>query len=300
MPTSTTPKPTPQIDIKVHKSPFPPVATMTPASATTLSQASAGTLIVVSNRLPFILKFNETTGKFERHASAGGLVSAVAPVVVQCKGIWVGWPGMHLEDIDTATAGTAITIPDADPQDKTPTADLKPEQMICVSIDKETFMSYYNDCCNGTFWPLFHSMSDKAIFSGESWDAYVKVNKTFAEKTLEALRVANAKLEADAPVPIIWLHDYHLMVTANYIRQAADNENLRCKIGFFLHIPFPPWDLFRLLPSDDEVLQGLLGCDLVAFHINDYCINFIDCCERRLGCRVDRKSMLVEHGGRTV
>ena len=71
-------------------------------------------------------------------------------------------------------------------------------------------------------------------------------------------------------------------------------------IYVFFQIPFPPWDIFRLFPSDDEVLQGLLACDLVAFHINDYCLNFIDCCERRLGCRVDRKSMLVEHGGRTV
>jgi len=262
-----------------------------------VSHASAGTLIVVSNRLPFILNYNETTQKFERHASAGGLVSAVAPVVVQCKGLWVGWPGIHADDVDSAGA---IVIPEADPNDKTPTAELKPEQMICVAVDKETFLSYYNDCCNGTFWPLFHSMSDKAIFSGESWDAYVKVNNIFAEKTMEALRTANESLDADAPVPLIWLHDYHLMVAANSIRQSADNENLRCKIGFFLHIPFPPWDIFRLFPSDDEVLQGLLACDLVAFHINDYCLNFIDCCERRLGCRVDRKSMLVEHGGRTV
>jgi trehalose 6-phosphate synthase/phosphatase len=73
------------------------------------------------------------------------------------------------------------------------------------------------------------------------------------------LRIINAKLEPDSPLPLVWLHDYHLMVAANAIRQGADEENLRCKIGFFLHIPFPPWDIFRLFPRDDEVLQGMLG-----------------------------------------
>lgn len=82
--------------------------------------------------------------------------------------------------------------------------------------------------------------------------------------------------------------------------QTADEENIPCKLGFFLHIPFPPWDIFRLFPWSDEILQGMLGCDMVGFHITDYCLNFVDCCQRNLGCRVDRKNLLVEHGGRTV
>ena len=126
------------------------------------------------------------------------------------------------------------------------------------------------------------------------------MNAIFADKTLDALRKVNAKLSADGPVPLVWIHDYHLMMAANQIRQKADEENLKCKLGFFLHIPFPSWDLFRLFPRDDEVLQGMLACDMVGFHIEDYCLNFIDCCHRRLGCRVDRRNMLVEHGGRTV
>jgi len=132
------------------------------------------------------------------------------------------------------------------------------------------------------------------------FQAYTKVNTVFAEKTIEALRTVCGSQEADAPLPLIWIHDYHLMLAANTIRQKADEEGLRCKIGFFLHIPFPPRDIFRLFPRDDEVLQGMLGCDMVGFHIRDYCLNFIDCCQRRLGCRVDRHGMLVEHGGRTV
>ena len=101
-------------------------------------------------------------------------------------------------------------------------------------------------------------------------------------------------------VPLVWIHDYHLMLAANTIRQTADEENLSCKIGFFLHIPFPPWDLLKIFPWEDMILQGILGCDLVGFHIEDYCLNFLDSCQRGLGLRVDRRAMLTEHGGRTV
>lgn len=130
--------------------------------------------------------------------------------------------------------------------------------------------------------------------------AYIQVNQQFADATLTALRKLSDASEPDAPMPLVWIHDYHLMMAANTIRQKAEEENLRCKIGFFLHIPFPSWDIFRLFPRDDEVLQGMLGCDMIGFHIVDYCVNFIDCCQRRLGCRVDRNAMLVEHGGRCV
>jgi len=262
--------------------------------------SASGTLIVVSNRLPFVLKYNDAKGCLERKSSAGGLVTAVAPVVVDCKGIWVGWPGVYLEDLADKLPNGELVIPESDPGDVTPTAGLKSNQVVSVNVDKDIFNLYYNGCCNGTFWPLFHSMSDRAVFSGESWEAYAQVNAIFAERTLEALRRVNEGLNPDSPVPLVWIHDYHLMMAANQIRQRADEEGLKCKMGFFLHIPFPSWDLFRLFPRDDEVLQGMLACDMVGFHIEDYCLNFIGCCQRRLGCRVDRKAMLVEHGGRTV
>ncbi|CAG7837219.1 unnamed protein product [Allacma fusca] len=250
-----------------------------------------------------VLSFASVPGvkrNVERKSSAGGLVTAVAPVVVECKGLWVGWPGIFAEDLPAHANKDALKIPESDPSDITPTAGLKSDQVVSVNVGKDIFNLYYNGCCNGTFWPLFHSMSDRAIFSAESWEAYAQVNTIFAEKTLEALRKVNETLTSDSPVPLVWIHDYHLMNAANIIRQRADEENLKCKLGFFLHIPFPPWDIFRLFPRDDEVLQGMLGCDMVGFHIEDYCLNFIDCCHRRLGCRVDRKAMLVEHGGRTV
>ncbi|XP_065223860.1 uncharacterized protein Tps1 isoform X2 [Planococcus citri] len=251
-----------------------------------------GKLIVVANRLPFILKKNTETGKWERKASAGGLVTAVAPVVIQGNGLWIGWPGVQMDDPNTP-------IPPSDPKDCSPTAGLKPEQVVAVHVEPQTFDSYYNGCCNGTFWPLFHSMPDRAVFSADTWKAYGVVNKEFAERTINALK-SLSKEDVETGTPLVWLHDYHLMLAANTIRNVAETLDLKFKIGFFLHIPFPPWDIFRLFPWADEILQGMLGCDMVGFHIEDYCLNFVECCQRRLGCRVDRKSLLVEHGGRTV
>lgn len=203
--------------------------------------------------------------------------------------MWVGWPGIHLLPDDK--------IPESNPNDATPTAGLKSEQVVAVDLDPTLFDSYYNGQCNGTFWPLFHSMPGRAIFCSKNWHNYVKVNQLFAEKIIEALETYHAKKKG---TPIIWIHDYHLMLAANFVREAAEEKSLPCQFAFFLHIPFPPWDIFRLLPWSDEILQGMLGCDMVGFHIRDYCLNFVDCCQRTLGCRVDRKNLLVENGGRSV
>lgn len=90
------------------------------------------------------------------------------------------------------------------------------------------------------------------------------------------------------------------MVSANFIRSACEEAGIQVKLAFFLHIPFPSWDIMRLFPWDDELLQNILGCDSIGFHLEDYCMNFINCCQRRLGCRVDRERMLIEHNSRTV
>ena len=90
------------------------------------------------------------------------------------------------------------------------------------------------------------------------------------------------------------------MLAANTIRDTCVEEEISIKMSFFLHIPFPSWDIMRIFPWSDEILQGMLGCDMVGFHTEDYCLNFLDCAQRCLGCRVDRTNMLVEHCGRTV
>ena len=143
-------------------------------------------------------------------------------------------------------------------------------------------------------------MPDKAVFDETFWVAYRRINELFARETIRALEEKLASDPDSDNIPIVWIHDYHLMLAATTIRQIAEEKDILCKIGFFLHIPFPPWDMVKIFPWHDLILQGILGCDLVGFHIEDYCINFIDSCARGLGCRVDRVGKLVEHGGRTV
>lgn len=161
------------------------------------------------------------------------------------SGVWVGWPGLHIKETDK--------IPESDPTDNTPTAGLKSSNVLPVNLDDTEYELYYNGCCNATFWPLFHSMPDRAIFNNTWWEAYRNVNEKFAEVTLNALR--QALDENPDQVPLVWIHDYHLMLAANTIRQVADEENLSCKIGFFLHIPFPPWDIVKIFPWCDMILQ---------------------------------------------
>ncbi|BES87211.1 synthase [Nesidiocoris tenuis] len=244
-------------------------------------------LIVVSNRLPFVIQKDDLGNVIRKH-SAGGLVTAVAPVVVENDGKWVGWPG---PDYDFGEP-----LPESSVDDTSPTAGLKSSNVIPVALEPHLYQSYYNGCCNETFWPLFHSMPDKAVFSADYWKAYVEANELFARNTIKALENA---CDPDDP-PLVWIHDYHLMLAAHAIRQYAANRQYKIKLGFFLHIPFPAWDLIRLFPWADEILQGMLACDLVGMHLQDYCINFIDCCSRGLGTRVDAKDMIVEHGGRYV
>ncbi|ODN05304.1 Bifunctional trehalose-6-phosphate synthase/phosphatase [Orchesella cincta] len=252
-------------------------------------------IIVVSNRLPFILVRNED-GSLERKQCAGGLVTAVCPSVIECNGKWIGWPGIQLKSEDEV-------IPESNPDDKSPTAGLLSDQVEPVQVEPKIFDKFYNGCCNGTFWPLFHSMPDRATFSNETYEAYKQVNDIFAEKILKALRKCLAQLDDEGrtdAAPLIWIHDYQLMLAATTVRRVAEDEGLRCKMSFFMHIPFPSWDIMRIFPWDDEILEGILGCDLVGFHIDDYCLNFLDCCQRRLGCRVDRNRFLCELDGRTI
>ena len=110
-------------------------------------------------------------------------MTAVAPVVVECDGLWVGWTG--LQDYNNATD----SIPEPCPDDLTPTAGLRSSNIVPVTLDSSLmFDQFYNGCCNATFWPLFHSMPDRAVFNIETWSAYARINQQFAETTLSAVR----------------------------------------------------------------------------------------------------------------
>jgi trehalose 6-phosphate synthase/phosphatase len=222
-------------------------------------------LVIASNRLPFTV--HRGPGRLERRPSPGGLVSALEPVLRKHGGTWVGWPGVELRRGEHIATGG------------------KPYRISPVLLSDSEVARYYHGFSNRTLWPLFHSMPGRTRFDAREWESYERVNQRFAETVLA---------EEDR-TELVWIHDYHLLLVPERVRYAMSDAH----IGFFLHIPFPPYDIFRLLPWDRQILRGLLGCDLIGFHVEGYARNFLDCVERT-GARVDRNALRIEHGDRTV
>jgi len=236
------------------------------AAPQSVDAAQESPILVVSNRLPITVQRGPRG--LEGRPSSGGLVSALEPVLRRRGGTWIGWPGLELQSDEKVSADGAGY-------------EIRP-----VRLTESEVGGYYHGFSNRTLWPLFHSLPGRTIFERRDWEIYERVNARFAEAT--AAVAAGSSL--------IWVHDYQLMRTPLYLRESRREA----RIAFFLHIPFPPYDLFRLLPWDRDLLAGLLACDLVGFHVDGYARNFLDCVERLLGARVDRERMLVEHGDRTV
>jgi trehalose 6-phosphate synthase/phosphatase len=229
------------------------------------AQTGEPALIVVSNRLPITLVPGRRGAQLER--APGGLVAALDPALAGSGGAWVGWPGGSLP--------RGVNL-----------GELAGYRLVPVSLSKREVRFFYAGFANGTLWPLLHSFPTRMELDREEWAAYEDVNGRFAAAAL-------ATSEGDE---LYWIHDYHLMRAAPHLRAARPDA----RIAFFLHVPFPPYDLFRILPWDRELLRGLLACDLIGFHCKDYAGNFLDSVERLLGARVDRKVGKIEHGRRTV
>ncbi len=157
-----------------------------------------------------------------------------------------------------------------------------------VDLARSDVKGYYHGFSNRTLWPLFHTMPGRASFEPTDWEAYQRANERFAEVTAEAID----------PRDIVLVNDYQLMLAPARLRRLAPSA----AIGFFLHIPFPPYDVYRMLPWARQLLRGVLACDLVGFHVPGYARNFLDCVHRLLGDKVDRRRgrSLVYHGQRTV
>jgi len=223
-------------------------------------------LMVVSNRLPISLRRSDDRLEVER--SAGGLVSALDPALRRMGGTWIGWPGMRLRNDET--------LPPLDSGYR-----ISPVHLADIEVRR-----YYHGLSNRTLWPLFHSFPERTRFDRRDWEVYERVNQRFAELTVEEAQDGQ----------LIWVHDYHLIRVAHFIRRDFPDA----RIVFFLHIPFPSYDIYRILPWYREILMGLMACDLVGFHSPGYVSNFLDCADRLLGARVDRDARLVEFGARTI
>lgn len=207
--------------------------------------------VAVSNGLPVRLS-RAPDGALISEPGAGGLVAALAPVLRDRGGLWVGWPGLERDDeVDCmlAEAGREAGYI------------LKP-----VNIGADDADLYYNGFSNQVIWPLFHDLSPRCRFSPEAWEAYGRANRSFAEVVAGCC----------SGVDFIWVHDYHLMGVAEELRRLG----VTIPVGFFLHIPFPPLDMFLRLPWRAEVLRSLLAYDLVGFQTLRDRRHFLYCLKR--------------------
>lgn len=206
-------------------------------------------LIIVSNRLPVVLNRGKD-GKWSAVPGSGGLVTALAPVLRDRGGLWIGWPGTveasgkKLEKaLADATRHSGFT--------------LKPVGLTAEERDR-----YYFGLANQIIWPLFHDLFSRCSFDPSYWSGYETVNRKFAHAIKDHL-----------DRNYIWVHDYHLMSVAQELRELGVKEN----IGFFLHTPFPPLDIFMKLPWRFQILRSLLRYDLIGFQTLRDRRNFIQC-----------------------
>jgi trehalose 6-phosphate synthase/phosphatase len=226
-------------------------------------------VIVVSNRLPVTLK--RAGDSWQTRKTAGGLATAMQPVLQQNDGIWIGWTG--------ETSGTNDEKRRAIVEDWA-----RQHRYYGVDLDSQTAHGFYEGIANQALWPLFHHFPALMRFDSEHWKAYVKANETFRDEIVKHLR----------PNDLVWIHDYHFLLLPQMLREAAPEV----AIGFFLHVPFPSSSVFRILPKREDLLRGMLGADYVAFHTHRYLQNFRTTILRLLGLpsEMDR----VEAGRRTV
>jgi trehalose 6-phosphate synthase len=218
-------------------------------------------LIIVANRLPISRARGKDGSGWK--PSPGGLVSALTPIVKRARGAWVGWTG---------TTGPAV-----EPFKHDGIAHLP------VAISRTQLQSFYDGFCNGTIWPLYHGAVREPEYHRRWWGPYVTVNKRFAQATAEAA----------AEGATVWVHDYHLQLVPAILRELRPD----LRIGFFLHIPFPPEELFGRLPWRRQIVEGMLGADVVGFQTQDGAQNFLRLARRHSDARVEGGQLQL-HGHR--
>ena len=206
--------------------------------------------IIVSNRLP--VKVLQDGEQFEFQPSEGGLATGLGSIYQQGNNVWIGWPGLEPEE-------------EQQPEIKRRLAELN---LLPVFLTQEEINLYYEGFSNETLWPVFHYFPSYAHFEQHYWDSYQVVNEKFKAAILKILE----------PGDTLWIHDYQLLLLPGMIREEMPDIT----IGFFLHIPFPSLEIFRLIPWRTDLLEGMLGADLIGVHTFDDARHFISSATRLL------------------
>jgi trehalose-6-phosphate synthase len=208
-------------------------------------------LLVVSNRLPVVLE--RTASGWSLKGGSGGLVSALAPVLSHRGGLWIGWPGLALEE-----GGDWEKVLETGFRERG-------YDLVPVLLSGEEVKGFYEGFSNAVLWPLFHDLIGSCDFAPSFWYSYLEVNRKFADAVVEQSRDDD----------FVWVQDYQLIHVAEFVREHAEHR----QIGFFLHIPFPPLDIFVKLPWRAQILGALLAYDLIGFQTQRDRRNFLTCLE---------------------
>jgi len=231
-------------------------------------------LIVVANREPYIRRYRD--GDIEWIRPAGGLTTALDPVMQACGGTWVAH-GSGDADRETVDATGVVGVPPDDPR----------YRLRRVWLTREQEDGYYYGFSNSTLWPLCHQVYRRPSFDPAHWALYREVNELFAQAVLEEARGGPA---------LVFVQDYHFALLPRLLKQARPD----LVVAQFWHIPWPHPETFRVCPWAAEILDGMLGNDLLSFHIQYHCNNFLETVDRTIECRIDRERFAVERHGSTT
>ena len=209
--------------------------------------------IITSNRLP--LQVNIKDQKLEITSSVGGLATGMKSVHAEGDALWIGWSGIPDEELDASMSNQVNEA-------------IRKQKCISVPLTAEDVEQYYEGFSNKALWPLFHYFMEYSRFDQEEWEAYKRVNQKFADVILEHIEDGDT----------VWIHDYQLLLLPELIKNSKPNTS----IGFFLHIPFPSYEIFRTFPWCKQLLKGMLGADLIGFHTYDYERHFLSSIKRIL------------------
>ena len=209
--------------------------------------------IITSNCLP--LQVNIKDQKLEITSSVGGLATGMKSVHAEGDALWIGWSGIPDEELDASMSNQVNKA-------------IRKQKCISVPLTAEDVEQYYEGFSNKALWPLFHYFMEYSRFDQEEWEAYKRVNQKFADVILEHIEDGDT----------VWIHDYQLLLLPELIKNSKPNTS----IGFFLHIPFPSYEIFRTFPWCKQLLKGMLGADLIGFHTYDYERHFLSSIKRIL------------------
>ncbi|BEG98360.1 bifunctional alpha,alpha-trehalose-phosphate synthase (UDP-forming)/trehalose-phosphatase [Bacteroides sedimenti] len=222
-------------------------------------------IFIISNRLP-VKAVKTESDNFEFIRSEGGVATGLSSLEMPMEKHWIGWPGVYAEN---------------DAEKETIIAHLRPHNYHPVFLSPNQIQNFYEGYSNSTLWPLCHYFFTYIEYENKYWESYKEVNKLFCEVAIPLIE----------PGDIVWVQDYHLMLLPQMLRHTVEGIS----IGYFHHIPFPSYELFRVLPERAELLNGLLGADLIGFHTHDYMRHFVSAAERVLDLRFKLDQVLLDN-----